>query len=173
VKHELASSAYNKRRESCERVVATIQRDYPQVHFLRDVDLAMLNEVATIISKEDFKRAKYVIEEIQRVLEVCKALEEGDYETVGVKMYETHKGMSELYEVSCEELDFLNNCAKLHKVTGSRVMGGGFGGCTLNFVKEEYHDTFIEETSKAYLDKFKKNLKVYEVNISEGARKLC
>ena len=173
VKHELASSAYNKRRESCERVVATIQRDYPQVHFLRDVDLAMLNEVATIISKEDFKRAKYVIEEIQRVLEVCKALEEGDYETVGVKMYETHKGMSELYEVSCEELDFLNNCAKLHKVTGSRVMGGGFGGCTLNLVKEEYHDTFIEETSKAYLDKFKKNLKVYEVNISEGARKLC
>ena len=80
-------------------------------------------------------RAEYVIEEIQRVLDVCDALEKGDYETVGQKMYETHHGMSKLYEVSCEELDFLNDLAFDCGVTGSRVMGGGFGGCTINLVK--------------------------------------
>ncbi|MFY9515908.1 MAG: galactokinase, partial [Dysgonamonadaceae bacterium] len=130
VKHELASSAYNKRRESCERVVAAIRKNHPEVEFLRDANMDMLNEVKNDISEEDYKRAKYVIEETQRVLEVSEALKKGDYETVGKKMYETHEGMSKLYEVSCEELDFLNDIAKKCGVTGSRVMGGGFGGCT-------------------------------------------
>lgn len=112
VKHELASSAYNKRRESCERVVAAIRKNHPEVEFLRDANMDMLNEVKNDISEEDYKRAKYVIEETQRVLEVSEALKKGDYETVGKKMYETHEGMSKLYEVSCEELDFLNDIAK-------------------------------------------------------------
>ena len=93
-------------------------------------------------------RAEYVIEEIQRVLDVCDALEKGDYETVGQKMYETHHGMSKLYEVSCEELDFLNDLAFDCGVTGSRVMGGGFGGCTINLVKEELYSTFIEKPKR-------------------------
>ena len=97
--------------------------------------MEMLQEAKAEISEEDYMRAEYVIEEIQRVLDVCDALERGDYETVGQKMYETHYGMSKLYEVSCEELDFLNDVAFDCGVTGSRVMGGGFGGCTINLVK--------------------------------------
>jgi galactokinase len=172
VKHELASSAYNKRRESCERAAAAIRKNHPEVQFLRDADMNMLNEVKDVISEEDYKRAKYVIEETQRVLEVSDALKKGDYETVGKKMYETHEGMSKLYEVSCEELDFLNDIAKKSGVTGSRVMGGGFGGCTLNLVKDELHDQFIEEALAQFKNKFGYEPKVYDVVISDGARKL-
>ena len=143
VKHELASSAYNKRRESCERAAAAIREKHPEVEFLRDANREWLDEVKDSISEEDYMRAEYVIDEVARVLDVCDALERDDYETVGEKMYETHYGMSKLYEVSCEELDFLNNVARECGVTGSRVMGGGFGGCTINLVKDELYDAFI------------------------------
>lgn len=106
------------------------------------------------------------------MLDVCEALEKGDYETVGDRMYKTHHGMSKLYEVSCEELDFLNDVAKECGVTGSRVMGGGFGGCTINLVKEDLYDEFIEKAKKAYLEKYGREPKVYDVVISNGARKL-
>ncbi len=172
VKHELASSAYNKRRQSCETVIAAIQKNHPHVEFLRDSNMDMLQEVAHSISQEDFIRAEYVIEEIQRVLDVCDALERNDYETVGQKMYETHYGLSKLYEVSCEELDFLNNCAKKNQVTGSRIMGGGFGGCTINLVKNELYDTFINDTIESFKSKFNRIPKIYDVTISDGARKL-
>ena len=173
VKHELASSAYNKRRQSCENAAAAIRRNHPEVEFLRDATMGMLNEVKGDISAEDYMRAEYVIEEVQRVLDVCEALEKGDYETVGQKMYETHHGMSKLYEVSSEELDFLNDVAKKCGVTGSRVMGGGFGGCTINLVKDELHDAFIKEAFESYTKKFGHEPKVYEVVISDGARKLA
>lgn len=172
VKHELASSAYNKRRQSCEAVVAAIQSRHPHVEFLRDCNRDMLEEVKAEVSEEDYKRAEYVIEEIQRVLDVSDALEKGDYETVGQKMYETHYGMSKLYEVSCEELDFLNDLAFDCGVTGSRVMGGGFGGCTINLVKEELYSTFIEKAKEAFTQKFGRSPKVYDVVISDGARRL-
>lgn len=173
VKHELASSAYNKRRQSCENVVAVIQKKHPHVAFLRDVNMAMLEEVRNEVSAEDYMRSEYVIEEIQRVLDVCDALEVGDYETVGRKMYETHHGMSKLYEVSCEELDFLNDMAKACGVTGSRVMGGGFGGCTINLVKDELYDNFIAKVKEAFVQKFNKSPKVYDVVIADGSRKLA
>ena len=173
VKHELASSAYNDRRKSCENVVAAIQKRHPHVEFLRDADMAMLDEVKAEISAEDYMRAEYVIGEVQRVLDVCDALERGDYETVGQKMYETHHGMSKLYEVSCEELDFLNDIAKACGVTGSRVMGGGFGGCTINLVKNELYDAFVEKAKVEYKNKYGRLPKVYDVVISDGARKLC
>ena len=173
VKHELASSAYNKRRKSCENVVAAIRRNHPKVEFLRDATMEMLNEVKADVSAEDYMRAEYVIEEIQRVLDVCAALEKGDYETVGEKMYGTHQGMSKLYEVSCEELDFLNDIAKECGVTGSRVMGGGFGGCTINLVKDELYDDFVKKAFSAYKEKFGREPKLYNVVISDGARKLC
>ena len=173
VKHELASSAYNKRRASCEHVVAALKAaGHPEVEFLRDADMQMLAEVKGKVSDEDYMRAEYVIEEIQRVLDVCDALERDDYETVGQKMYETHHGMSKLYEVSCEELDFLNDIARKCGVTGSRVMGGGFGGCTINLVKEELYDAFIDRAKKEYAAKFGHEPKVYPVVISDGARKL-
>ena len=172
VKHELASSAYNKRRESCEAVVKAIQMRHPEVEFLRDASMEMLAEVKAEVSAEDYMRAEYVIEEVQRVLDVCAALEKGDYETVGEKMYGTHHGMSKLYEVSCEELDFLNAIARKCGVTGSRVMGGGFGGCTINLVKDELYDNFVKTAFEEYAAKFGHEPKLYNVVISDGSRKL-
>ena len=172
VKHELASSAYNRRRESCENACAHIAAKHPEVKYLSDATMAMLNEIDVEIPAEDYMRAEYVIGEKQRVLDVCDALEKGDYETVGERMYGTHYGMSKLYEVSCEELDFLNDIAKECGVTGSRVMGGGFGGCTINLVKEDLYDTFIATAKEKFAAKFGHEPKVYDVVISDGARKL-
>ena len=172
VKHELASSAYNKRRESCENACAHIKARHPEVNFLSDATMEMLDEVRSEISEENYKRAVYVIGEKQRVLDVCEALGKGDYDTVGDRMFGTHYGMSKEYEVSCEELDFLNDVAKQCGVTGSRVMGGGFGGCTINLVKEELYDGFIATAKKEYLAKFNREPKVYDVVISDGARRI-
>ena len=155
-----------------ERAAAAIKVRHPEVEFLRDANREWLDEVKDAITEEDYMRAEYVIDEVARVLDVCDALERDDYETVGEKMYETHYGMSRLYEVSCEELDYLNNIARECGVTGSRVMGGGFGGCTINLVKEELYDSFIEKAKTAFKAKFGYEPKVYDVVISDGARKL-
>ncbi|MBR4809214.1 MAG: galactokinase [Bacteroidales bacterium] len=173
VKHELASSAYNFRRQSCERAAAAIKQNHPEVDFLSDCKRVWLDEVRDKISEEDFIRAEYVIGEVQRVLDVCDALERGDYETVGEMMYQTHFGLSRLYEVSCPELDFLARLARKMDVTGSRVMGGGFGGCTINLVKDELYDSFIAAAKEKYRAEFGHDLKVYDVVISDGARKLA
>ncbi|MBR1887206.1 MAG: galactokinase [Bacteroidales bacterium] len=172
VKHELAWCAYNKRRESCEKAAAEIKKLHPEVDFLSDAKRLWLDEVRDKISQEDFLRAEYVIGEVQRVLDVCDALERDDYETVGEMMYQTHFGLSKLYEVSCEELDFLNKLARKMDVTGSRVMGGGFGGCTINLVKEELYDAFIKAATEQFTAKFGHAPKIYNVVISDGARKL-
>ena len=167
VKHELVDSPYNKRRESCERVAATLG-----VETLRDASMEMLEAARDKISDEDYKRAVYVIGEKQRVLDVCDALERGDFETVGRCMYETHQGLSKDYEVSCVELDYLNDIARECGVTGSRIMGGGFGGCTINLVKDELHDKFIATACEKFNEKYGHEPRVYEVIISDGARRL-
>ena len=167
VKHELVDSPYNKRRESCERVAKTLG-----VETLRDADMSMLEAAKAQISDEDYKRAVYVIGEKQRVLDVCEALEKGDYETVGQRMYETHHGLSKDYEVSCEELDFLNDVAKECGVTGSRIMGGGFGGCTINLVKEELYDTFVQTAKTKFNEKYGIEPIIIDVVISDGAHKV-
>lgn len=172
VKHELASSAYNDRRKSCETAAAAIRENHPEVEFLSDAKRIWLDEVRDKISEEDFMRAEYVIGEVQRVLDVCDALERGDYVTVGEMMYQTHFGMSRLYEVSCEELDFLNSLARKCDVTGSRVMGGGFGGCTINLVKDELYEPFISAAKEQFTAKFGREPKIYDVVISDGARRL-
>ena len=175
VKHELASSAYNDRRHSCENVVATLQKKYAdkKIETLRDADWAMLESVKGEVSEEDYLRATFVLGEKDRVLAVCDALEKGDYETVGKKMYETHHGLSKEYEVSCEELDYLNELAKENNVTGSRIMGGGFGGCTINLVKEELYDAFVANASEKYEAKYGRKPGVYNVVIGDGSRKIC
>ncbi len=167
VKHELVDSPYNKRRESCERVAKTLG-----VETLRDADMSMLEAAKGQISDEDYKRAVYVIGEKQRVLDVCEALEKGDYETVGQRMYETHHGLSKDYEVSCEELDFLNDVAKECGVTGSRIMGGGFGGCTINLVKEDLYDTFVQTAKTKFNEKYGIEPIIIDVVISDGAHKV-
>ena len=172
VKHELVGSPYNDRRKSCENVAAVIKKHFPEVKSLRDASYEQLDAVRAEVSEEDAKRAHYVIGERERVLGVCKALEAGDYETVGKLMYETHHGLSEEYEVSCEELDYLNDLAKEAGVTGSRIMGGGFGGCTINLVSEELYDNFIKTVYQNYPQKFGKKPIVIDVVIGDGARKL-
>ena len=172
VKHELASSAYNFRRQSCERAAAAIKENHPEVEFLSDCKRVWLDEVRGKITPEDFIRAEYVIGEVQRVLDVCDALERGDYETVGEMMYQTHFGLSRLYEVSCPELDFLAKLARKMDVTGARVMGGGFGGCTINLVKDELYEGFVAAAKEQYKAAFGIDLKVHDVVISDGARKL-
>jgi galactokinase len=172
VKHELASSAYNKRRESCENAAAAIRKNHPEVEFLSDAKRVWLDEVRTEIPEEDFLRAEYVIGEVQRVLDVCDALERGDYETVGEMMYQTHFGLSRLYEVSCEELDFLNKLARKMDVTGSRVMGGGFGGCTINLVKDELYDAFTKRAVEAFEAKYGHKPIIIDVVIGDGSRRI-
>ena len=103
---------------------------------------------------------------------MCDALERGDYEIVGEMMYQTHFGLSKLYEVSCEELDFLNKLARKCEVTGSRVMGGGFGGCTINLVKDNLYDDFVNTAIEKFTEKFGHAPKIYDVVISDGARKI-
>lgn len=164
VKHELADSPYNRRRASCERVAKRLGIDT-----LRDADMAMLNAVKSDITAEDYFRAKFVIEEKDRVLGVCDALEKSDYETVGKLMYETHDGLSNDYEVSCEELDYLNDIARECGVTGSRIMGGGFGGCTINLVRKDMRDKFIDTVKSKFKDKYGHEPKIYPVVISDGA----
>ena len=167
VKHTLAGSPYNDRRSSCERAAKAIG-----VEFLRDATPAQLEAVKDRISEEDYKRAEYVIGETARVLDVCAALEKGDFETVGAKMYETHWAMSRLYEVSCEELDYLATVARECGVSGSRIMGGGFGGCTINLVKEELCEGFIAKASAGFKARYGHEPQIYPVVISDGARRL-
>lgn len=167
VKHELVGSPYNKRRESCERVSALLGQET-----LRGATMTQLDAIKGQIPEEDYMRARYVIGEEKRVLDVCAALEAGDLETVGERMYETHWGMSKDYEVSCEELDLLATIARECGVTGSRIMGGGFGGCTINLVKSELYDTFISTAKEKFNASYGHYPKVYDVIISDGARKL-
>ena len=175
VKHELVGSPYNDRRRSCENVVAAVAKQFPDKKFetLRDVNEEELEAVKDKVSAEDYQRAHFVLGEKERVLAVCDALNAGDYETVGKMMYETHHGLSKEYEVSCEELDFLNDVAKENGVTGSRIMGGGFGGCTINLVKDELYDKFIADATEKFTAKYGHAPEVYPVVISEGSHKVC
>lgn len=167
VKHELVGSPYNDRRNSCERVAKMLG-----IETLRDCTWEMLNRVKDQISEEDYMRARYVVGEVDRVLKVSDALQKDDYETVGQQMYLTHEGLSKDYEVSCEEIEFLVDEARRLGVTGSRIMGGGFGGCTINLVKNELYDTFVTEVPKTFKEKFGVDCKVIPVVIGDGARKL-
>lgn len=167
VKHELVDSPYNRRRESCERVARRLG-----IETLRDATFDDLEAIRGDISAEDYARARFVIGEKDRVLRVCDALTRGDYETVGECMYETHRGLSRDYEVSCEELDFLNDVARECGVTGSRIMGGGFGGCTINLIRKDLVDAFVETVREKFKSRYGHEPAVYEVVISDGARKI-
>ena len=171
VKHSLGNE-YNERRESCEKAVALMNREVGGVETLRDANYQMLDTVKGDLSDEDYRRAKYVLDEKERVLAVCAALEKNDYETVGKKMYETHWGLSRDYTVSCPELDFLVETAQECGVTGSRVMGGGFGGCTINLVRDTICEKFVSKAKREYARKFGIVPEIYSVTIGDGSRKL-
>ncbi len=167
VRHELVGSPYNDRRNSCERVAARAG-----VETLRDCSWQQLETLKPELTDEDYLRARYVLGEEERVLAVCEALKRGDYEEVGRQMYLTHEGLSKDYEVSCEELDFLVEEARRCGVAGSRIMGGGFGGCTINLVRNELRDAFVSEVRKNYRERFGVECKMIPVVIGDGARRV-
>lgn len=170
VKHNLASSEYNTRRQECEAGVALLQKHYPQVKSLRDVTVPMLEQHQEEFNPVVYKRCIYVVEENNRVEEACQALEQGDMKTFGEKMYASHRGLQHNYEVSCPELDFLVDQAKeMDSVLGARMMGGGFGGCTINLVKLDALDSFIQRMEEAYQQQFGIALKTYVAEIVNGS----
>nr|WP_295876215.1 galactokinase [uncultured Chitinophaga sp.] len=169
VHHSLASSEYNVRRQQCEEGVKAIQAHHPEVQSLRDATMPMLEAVKAQLPAKVYDRCKYVIEEIQRVQDATALLKKGDLETFGQLMYATHEGLSVLYEVSCPELDFLVSLAKERpEVTGARVMGGGFGGCTINLVKQDKVDAFREFVTARYQQQFGKVPEIYVTTIENG-----
>lgn len=155
VSHSLASTEYNTRRNECEQVIITIQKRYPEVESLRDVDLLRLQEFKNELSEVLYKRALFVISENERVLKAVEALKVNDLENLGRLMYESHKGLRDNYEVSCKELDFLVDFSTdFESVKGARMMGGGFGGCTINLIEEEAIEDFVKKASEAYQEQF-------------------
>lgn len=173
VKHSLASSEYNTRRSECEQGVGMLQLGYPEITSLRDISLPLLKSVQNIMDPVVYKRSMFILEENERLLEGCNLLKQGNIEGFGALMYASHAGLSSMYEVSCDELDFLVDFTMDKSfVAGARMMGGGFGGCTINLVREDQVEAFIKSVSQAYEIKFGVSLKPYEVNISEGTRVL-
>lgn len=169
VSHNLASGEYNIRRAQCEKGVEIIKQNYPKVNSLRDVSLSMLNEFKSVLEPVIFNRCLYVIEEKERVLNSVLALKNNDLSTLGNNMYRTHNGLQYQYEVSCPELNFLVDFSKKYdKVIGARMMGGGFGGCTINIVHSKEVAKFIEDSSIAYYKKFNIKLTAFEAMPSEG-----
>ena len=173
VKHTLADSAYNTRRQECEQGVSILQRFYPNIASLRDVSLAQVEAYKADFPENVYRRCRYVTGEIERVVSACEDLKRGDLVAFGEKMYETHSGLSKDYEVSCVELDFLvEQTVPLNEVLGSRLMGGGFGGCTINIVETSQVNSFIEKMTVAYQKRFGKKLVSHVVGITEGVARL-
>ena len=171
VKHSLASSAYNERRRDCETGVALLQQLHPHIHSLRDISGDCLEAHKSLLDERVYRRCRYVIAENARVEAACVALDNGDYEGLGRLMTASHEGLSREYEVSCAELDFLQSQAlKEEAVLGSRMMGGGFGGCTLNLMQEAAVSDVVERLGAAYEKRFWKPLRAIAVHIGEGAQ---
>jgi galactokinase len=173
VEHSLASSEYNTRRTECEKGVEILKKYDPSVKALRDASPELIEKHRDEMGPVIYNRSSYVVEENIRVLETCDLLSKGDMIAVGKKLYESHEGLSKKYEVSCDELDFLVEKTKsMDMVIGARMMGGGFGGCTINLVKIDRLNQFIDEISSAYKNKFDIELKTYTVRIVNGTGKL-
>ncbi|HKO82333.1 MAG TPA: galactokinase [Chitinophagaceae bacterium] len=169
VKHSLSSSAYNTRREQCEQGVAWVQEHLPEINSLRDINRKMLDDFVAPKDQLIYRRCRYVVEENKRLLEACQDLKIGDIHALGKKMFETHEGLSKEYEVSCKELDFLVKGVKDNTfVLGARMMGGGFGGCTINLVREENIEQLIDSLSKSYRNAMQLDLSAYVAKIESG-----
>ena len=166
INHALADSAYNERRSLCEQTAALLGKKSLRESSLQE--LQGLKKKGTI-SEDDFQKASYVVKEIQRVRLSYEALKNNDAQSLGDYLFETHQGLSQAYQVSCPELDFLVEAAQAHKgVLGARMMGGGFGGCTLNLVKEEQLTDFTEQTMEAFHREFGIKCEVIPIRLSGG-----
>jgi galactokinase len=169
VKHSLFSSAYNTRREECEEGLSIIKRNFPEISSFRDCAENHVLQVKDKMTSNVFIRCHYVVKEIHRVAQACEALDNGDIETLGKLLFETHEGLSKEYLVSCDELDFIVDTLKEEKaVIGSRLMGGGFGGCTINLIKKGEEEAIKLKLTKLYKEAFDIELKIYDVKIGNG-----
>ncbi len=169
VKHSLASSEYNTRRKECAQAVEWIQQHEPSVTSLRDADETMLDKYVLTRDVLIDKRSRFVVQEISRLLQGCKDLEQGNITALGKKMFATHVGLSKMYEVSCPELDWLIDFVKDNPaVIGARMMGGGFGGCTINLVKEDKIEELITAVEPAYEKAMNLPLTYYIASIENG-----
>jgi galactokinase len=172
VKHSLVDSEYNTRRLECEAGVQVFQRHDPAIKSLRDVSPALVEQFKPVLKGKVYDRCLYVTQEIERVQQASLDLQRGHIFSFGKKMYETHDGLSKLYEVSCPELDFLVNHAKGQGVIGARMMGGGFGGCTINIVANNQVESFIQSATEAYEHQFNLRMDAYVVHIKDGTSKV-
>lgn len=171
VKHSLADTAYNERRSQCEEGAAILQQIYPEIVNLRDVTLAQLQHHREVLPDPVYRRCLHVIEENQRVHEACQAITDGDLPGLGTLLYQSHDSLSQGYEVSCPELDFLVDFTReKEEVLGARMMGGGFGGCTLQLVNSQEAESFIASISEAYQHHTGISLKAYPVHLGDGAQ---
>jgi galactokinase len=166
VKHDLSESAYNDRREVCEKISSLLQ-----ISALRDASKEDLDELIGKISDEEYQKALYIINENNRVKQFSEAINKDDIAALGDLLYQSHEGLSTKYKVSCEELDFLVDSAKeCPNVLGARMMGGGFGGCTINLVKKHEFKVFKKDIARKFRNKFKKECSVYSVKLSKGTK---
>lgn len=171
VSHSLAGTEYNVRRQQCDEGVAILKKHYPSISSLRDVSPQQLQKHAHEMTPVVYDRCSFVVNEKERLLAGCTALNKGDLAAFGELMFATHEGLSKKYEVSCEELDFLASEARTIKaVAGARMMGGGFGGCTINIVQADAVDSFTQHIQKAFAEKFGKTPEVYVTQVEDGVK---
>jgi galactokinase len=169
VSHSLASSEYNRRREECSEGVEMIKKRYPDVHHLRDVSVDMIQKYKSKMDTTIYRRCKFVVEENDRLLRACSELEKGNLKTFGEYMNRTHEGLSCDYEVSCAELDYLVELVKDNLyVYGSRMMGGGFGGCTINLIEKNQVEQIKQIVTEKYKQRFNIDLQTYITTIGPG-----
>lgn len=166
VKHALTDSAYNDRREVCEKISAFLG-----ISALRDISIEALEKSKNDITTSDYRKVSYVVEEIDRVHQFKEAIATSDLIKIGALIYTSHKGLSQKYQVSCEELDFLVDTTRSNQnILGGRMMGGGFGGCTINLIHKNEIGSFSKSISNSYREKFGKDCSIYHVKLSEGTR---
>ena len=173
VSHNLASSEYNVRRDECDTALEAIQKKHPEFKDLANIPIKIVNTFKSILPQKIFNRSLYVAQENKRTLKAVKCLERNDLIEFGKCMYKSHDGLQNLYEVSCKELDFLVEKTKhLDYVLGSRMMGGGFGGCTINLVHKEKVEDFVQKLSAAYEEQFDIQLTSIQTTIGDGTQKI-
>lgn len=173
VHHSLASGEYNVRRKQCEEGLAILQQQNANYNSYRKIPSSFVEENKASLSNDVYRRCTYVTQEIERTQKAGELLKANDMVSFGKLMFATHEGLSKLYDVSCIELDFLVDEAKKHNdIIGSRLMGGGFGGCTINIIKKGKTDTIVQSILNAYQQKFGITTEAYYANTENGTHKI-
>tara|TARA_B110000263_G_scaffold217893_1_gene204225 strand:+ start:927 stop:2045 length:1119 start_codon:yes stop_codon:yes gene_type:complete len=171
VEHKLFESSYNERVNECNQVLDFVKKTHNEYNFLTELDITILNKFRSSINLKEYNRALYVIQENERTFDSVKYIKKLNFKAFGSLMYDSHDGLKNLYDVSCKELDFMVDYSKKYEqVIGSRMMGGGFGGCTINLIHNEFIDYYVDLISREYYDKFSIHLSPIIVSISDGVK---